>query len=47
MNRSFSPIEMRSRRLKAFALRLCAAVVLAIGAVSLLTLSPQAVYGQG
>ncbi len=47
MNRSFSSIEMRSRRLKAFALRVCASVALAIGAVLLLTLSPQAVYGQG
>ncbi|MBD0325728.1 MAG: hypothetical protein ICV68_04820 [Pyrinomonadaceae bacterium] len=47
MNFRFSPIEARSKRSRAFLLRLSASSILLVVSWLLLTLSPQAVYGQG
>ena len=47
MKLSFSSTEMCARRLRGDALRLCASGVLVVFSLLLLTLSPQAVYGQG
>ncbi|HEX8494233.1 MAG TPA: hypothetical protein VF658_15400 [Pyrinomonadaceae bacterium] len=47
MNFSFSPTEMRRKRLRAFLSRRSASSVFVIVSLLLLTLAPQAVYGQG
>jgi hypothetical protein len=47
MKLSLSSIEMRGVRLNGEARRLCAAGILVVVSLLLLTLSPQAVYGQG